>query len=829
MKYFHVFCILLFSLGLTLPTFGQINNGEKYIVLTKGETYIDTIKSNFPIVSIVPLAENCYISEIKSLGNKSYKLTIKPLQSNPNYVGNAKVSIQYTDSFKPRYITWNIKYVNSKISTKDDYIAFYDNSEIAVKPLENDITSSTELTITGLAMVSGGVAEFEGDEVYFIPESDADEGYVVYGVKDDAGASASGIIKFIRQSETFVQSDTVWVSIQNTGSQLMKLPSDDFTLIGTPNKGHVEFQAPFVAKYYPSSKQIGTETLVFEDYLGNSRVFVIEVISKNQNTSSIRDDIFYTPKNTSITFDVFENDLSANFPIMAYSPELTYEGNGVFSYTPPTNFSGVKNFYYKVNYGQWQSEGKIAIYIGNYQPMKTNDYNFNIIKNHPLVLNYDVPVDGYAFNLLNQPAFGTVEIFDNTLVGEGCDIFFSKSTLIYTPDYQYYGRDSFDVEYCVVNNPCTIYKLHINIHDRAADTLCHCVGPDCVWAGDTNGDGRVSVTDLLPIARFIGQSGTARQDIEYSFRSGQQAENWEDLQPNGLNIKHVDADGDGLITAEDTLSIHEYYSNIHKLVPEEILAIKDYEFNLVPNATEVDSGDLLIIDIVLGSASKPVYDLFGMAFGINLAPELVDTSSLAIEYSSDSWLTSGGPYLNMTKQPAAGVLHSAITKVDAIVEDELEGFRPPGANGYGIVGKLYAIVEDELEGFKSEDGYVTYRISTDGIQMETTAGEQFRIPDTYVDIRVNRNKDEVAIPTEDKLILFPNPVNGRALMHFNGSNIIKSYSIHDAVGNLVSQVENLEKQSVYLKTTGYATGIYYVRVVTSQGVITKKMMVINDK
>ena len=43
------------------------------------------------------------------------------------------------------------------------------------------------------------------------------------------------------------------------------------------------------------------------------------------------------------------------------------------------------------------------------------------------------------------------------------------------------------------------------------------------------------------------------------------------------------------------------------------------------------------------------------------------------------------------------------------------------------------------------------------------------------------------------------------------------------------KVENLEKQSVYLKTTGYATGIYYVRVVTSQGVITKKMMVINDK
>ena len=56
-----------------------------------------------------------------------------------------------------------------------------------------------------------------------------------------------------------------------------------------------------------------------------------------------------------------------------------------------------------------------------------------------------------------------------------------------------------------------------------------------------NGDGRVSVSDLISLGRFIGLSGAQRNDITYPFRSGQQADNWNYVQPNGINIKHIDA------------------------------------------------------------------------------------------------------------------------------------------------------------------------------------------------------------------------------------------------------------------------------------------------
>lgn len=804
----------------------QINDGEKFVYLLQGQVYEDTIKSNFPIVGITPLIENCYISKIANLGNKNYRIVVNPPQSNPDYVGPAKVSVQYTDGFKPRYVTWHITYLASKISTTDDFVAFSTNDEIAIDPLANDVFSGSSLEISGLGVVKGGTASFTKDSIYFTPDADADLGYVIYGVKDDLGAVANGTIRYIRQHNNYPTLDSVEYSILNSQSQVFTFPTQDFTLTSTTELGNLDFLTPFAAKYNPLHVVEGQERLTFTDANDNQKIVIINILNKEQNTSSVRDDVFYTPKNTSITFDVFANDLSENFPIVSYSQELTLDTLGVFTYNPPTDFSGVKFFNYKVNYGQWQSTGKITLYIGNYDPLTTEDYTFHTLKNDPLVLTYNVPIDGYTFNVLNQPAYGSVEIFNNTTVSEGCDVFYSKSTIIYSPDYQYYGSDSFDIEYCAADNPCKIYKIYIIIHDAAPDTLCHCNGPDCVWAGDMNGDGRVSVTDLLSLGRFIGISGDQREDVAYTFRSGQEASNWNYDQPNGFNIKHIDANGDGIINEADMSLIDAYYGNVHQLVPEEILAIKDYPFDLIPNTTEVDSGDLLILDIVLGSASKPVVDLFGLAFALNINPSMIDTASLDVNYFDNSWFSRDRATLHMTKQPKAGLLHTAITNTYSIVEDELEGFRPPGTSGAGAIGQIVMIVEDELEGFKTDDDYIIRRISTHGIQIEDADGTKYLLPDTYVDIRVNKKK-QATEPTEDKLILYPNPVKDKLMIHFNGRNVMQSVSIYDQVGMLVDDMQNLNVQSVHLNTSHYAEGIYYIQVRTETSVVTKKVVILN--
>ncbi len=826
MKHIKIFTIFIL-LFLFLPKINaQINDGEKFVYLLKGQVYEDTIKSNFQIVGISPLIENCYISKISNLGNKTYRIVINPPQSNPEYIGPAKVSVQYTDGFKPRYMTWNITYSASKIITNDDYIAFNTNDEIIVTPLLNDTYSGNTLELTGIGIAKGGKAAFSNDSIFFKPDEDAQSGTIIYGVRDEFGTVANGTIRFIRQQPSFASLDSSTYTILNTQSQMIELPADGFTIQGDATFGSVSYPVGFVAKYQPFSGVSGNERLVFKDGFGNERVINIQIIHRAQNTSSIRDDVFYTPKNTPLTFNVFANDLSDNFPIVNYSSTLTYDTLGIFLYTPPANFSGVKDFTYTVNYGQWQATGNIKIYIGNYEPLSTENYTFQTLKNTPLVLTYDVPIDGYTFNVLNQPAYGTVEVFNDMTVGEGCDVFFSKSTIIYSPDYQYYGGDSFDIAYCIDNNDCKIYKLYINIVDGAVDTLCHCNGPDCVWVGDMNGDGRVSVSDILSLGRFAGFSGNKRIDDVYPFRTGQTADDWIYNQPNKLNIKHIDANGDGIINEADMEAIDTYYGNVHQLVSEEVLAIKDYIFELIPNSTEIDSGDLLVLDISLGTQTNPVVDLFGLAFGLNINPKMIDSASLDVHYFDNSWLTHNRAYLSMTKQPKGGILQTAITNVAPIAEDELEGFRPPGTSGYGVIGQVVMIAEDELEGFKKEDDYVIYRISTDGIQLEDINGERFLLPDTYVDIKVRKKKD-IPLPTEDKLVVYPNPAKGKLSIHFNGRNVIESLSIFDQMGMMVEEHPDIQTQSIDINTSKYAEGVYFIKVVTKIGVITKKVVVLN--
>ena len=828
MRQFNIFTVFLILLVISPKMSAQLNDAEKYLTLVKGQVYTDTINSLFPVSNVTPLVQNVTVQTSAIPGMpKKYKVTITP---NPvNLVGYGKASIQYTEGTasqaKVRWMTYHLAYVESKITTAEDVVSFDTGQEAGVNPLLNDNSTTSGLTLTGLAKIQGGTAIINQDSVIFTPDELTDHGYVLYSVKDSLGSTASGMIHFVRNQDVIAAQDTLQFTLLNTRKQLVTMASTGFTVATNPSKGGLTAIHDMVFSYTPNTGATGNDVFSFEDANNHKRIVMIKLVSKVPNNSSVRDDKFYTPKNTSITFNVFENDLSSNFPITNFSTDLVHDTLGIFTYTPASGFSGIKNFTYTVNYGYYQATGKIAIAVGNYQPLLTNDYSFNTIKNKALVLEYDVPVNGYQFNLLNNPQYGAVEIFSNSNLTEDCNTFYSKSTLIYTPDANYYGQDSFDVEYCVVNNPCVVYKINVNVFDSALDTLCPCAGPDCVWSGDMNGDGRVSVSDILSLGRFIGLSGSARSVNVYPFYTGQHGEDWNYSQPNGLNIKHVDANGDGIITESDTLSVSNYYAGIHRFVPEEVLAIKDYNFELIPNSTELDSGDLLVLDVVIGTNNKPVIDIFGLAFGLNVAPSLIDSASFSASFDKNSWFTSNSPSLQMAKQPKEGVLHLAFTRTSGIVEDEIEGFRPVGASGNGIIGKIIFIVEDEIEGFKTKDNYIIRRISTNGIEMEDAEGEKFLLPDTYIDVKINLEK-KTPVPSEDKLVVFPNPAKDVVNLHFNGKNLIKGVKVFDQQGLMVDSNLNLSQASYAVNTSSYPNGIYIFQVVTTDGVITKKVSVL---
>lgn len=820
--------LIAFIVALTsINVLAQLNPADVFKTVVKGQSFSDTISSRFqPSASLV---KNCHFPGFVSLGSQKYRFTVLPPQSNPNYTGDAMVVIQYTDGTppKPRYITYHVNFVNSRIVTKEDFVIADADNQATVHPLDNDFTTSGGLTLVGLAQVQGGTSVQSGNDIQFELEDGSDHGYVIYSVTDSLNAIANGVVHVLKSQTVSPQSDTLDFKLLNSRSQLVFMPAPGFAPVQNPSKGSVVSRHSMVFEYRPNSGATGNDLFVLQDSDNNSRVVRITLLARTENTSSVRDDRVYTPKNTPVTFDVFANDLSRNFPISAYSvsPSLHKDTLGIFTYTPPAGYSGVQNFSYTVNYGYYQQSGNIKIFIGNYDPDATQDYAFHTLKNKPLVLDYNVPVNGYTFNLLNDPQFGTFEIFDiNTTIQQDCNEINNKLTMVYSPDANFYGADSFDVEYCVVNNPCKVYKIYIAVHDAQADTLCHCAGKDCVWSGDHDHNGRVSVADLLPLGRFIGLSGNVRDELSYPYYAGQHADNWNYYQPNGNNIKHIDSDGDGLLSVADTTGISDHYSKIHNFVPVEVLSFKEYDFNLIPNQTELDSGDVLILDIAIGSNQTPVKDVFGLAFALDLNPDVIDSASLSGHFYKDSWFTYGTSSLQMIKQPKDGVIHAAFTRTAGIVEDELEGFKPPGANGNGIIGQLVFIVEDELEGFKGQQNTVSRRISTRGIEMEDVEGNRYMLPDTYTDIKINLTKKDL-VPSADKLIIYPNPVSDQVNLHFNGRNTIYGMRMFDMTGNQVMELKEVNAQSTQVGTGHLASGIYTLQVVTSEGVISRKITV----
>jgi hypothetical protein len=77
-------------------------------------------------------------------------------------------------------------------------------------------------------------------------------------------------------------------------------------------------------------------------------------------------------------------------------------------------------------------------------------------------------------------------------------------------------------------------------------------------------------------------------------------------------------------------------------------------------------------------------------------------------------------------------------------------------------------------------------------------------------------------------MVYPNPATDKVLLHFNGRNEIKGYKVFDQMGSLIS-VADVNAQSSEINTSSFVSGIYVVQIVTTQGTITKKIMVLDRK
>lgn len=743
---------------------------------------------------------------------------------NEDFRGEAYFTIQYYYPsnqfpffFSEAVSNGVVRVADAIVNASDDFVDVGTSSAVTVYPIVNDTSTATGLRLDEIAMIQqGAVSQLDSATfVYDVPQDLVELDQVVYTTTDDKGTHGHATVYVAREATNYEPNATLEYTIGNTETQVIKLPVKGFAASTGANADLGELTNELdgmLWTYKATTLDDGLDSLVFDNGNGVTRTVIMR-INDYVELSLLEDDVFYTPIDESVTIDVFENDnFSGNVVLDSHSPEMVHVSGGVFTITPPLGFQGILTYDYTIDNGFGLHQAKVEIYVGNLAPQSDIDFAYHTPSGQQLILNYDIPMEGYYFTIDQGPSNGFALTFANSGSTFNCGDVTGKAYIVYTPTAGYVGLDSMTVSYCTNGGQCDQYQLSIDVYNTQ-ESDCKCLA-DCVNAGDTNGDGRINVRDVLPIARAMGFGGPAREDIPFGKVEPQAAQDWDLSLDNGRNFKHIDADGSGSITIQDVDVVANNYNELNNLVPRDLLAFKDYPFYLIPQTTEVDSGDLLVIDVAIGNSSLPVEDFAGLVFGMNINPGFVDSASLQMIYDEDSWFAANGSTVQMYQVPRDGELETVFAKANG-----------NNANGYGIVGQLSFIVEDETEGIR--DGGQTQtrllEIVADDIVFEAADGRQYALPAVSTNVTLNLNRSRKSVSNED-LILMPNPTQDMLTVHLNGGNQYQSYAIYDLMGNLIDKENGLIGNHQLVNVATLSQGVYILQVESENGIAAQKFV-----
>ncbi len=824
MNYRILFFLFFFGLiGSTTTSFAQEQLLREYDVY-QGSELTFQINSSFgaPIPLDPPIAGSSIDFLFVNGDDYYYKYT-----PDPSHLGADGFSFQViTDPFPPdiSYLNhvFQIQVIASVVNTNDDFMYITPDDDMIINVLANDETSSTNPSVSIAQVLRGTAVVNEDETITYTPPSDSDDpDYIIYTVSDEFNTIADAIVYLAYEAEITEDLTVKKYKIASGKSQYIVLPNEDFTLNSESyDYGSVELVNDFVYKYICDSSVEGNEEVNFTDSNGNTYRAEITIIEKYEDVGFVRDDLIYCAPNTSIEFDVTLNDIEDQYVISEYSPELIHQGAGVFTYTPPPYFTGVKTFSYTADNGFTEESGTIELIFNKFNPTNYFEYNLSTPQNQPRIIEYDVPLGTEYFEIASLPTYGSIEIFnEDESVDVSCEEGLQKVFAVYTPDTDYVGLDDLTIRYCASdNNVCTDVNITFDVIDNDLDD-CICVD-DCVWAGDANGDGKVSVLDALSVGRFIGSGGAPRDDSPFGASyEGVSVDDWLEEQVNGKNVKHADANGDGFVTTEDLDVVLDNYGQINSIISNDILGIKNVPFLLSTTVSQVDSGEWLVIYVTIGSQAYPAIDIQGVSFAVNLSPDLVDSSSVEVEYLETGYLVKDAPYVSMTHQPSDGIIHTAGLKTNSL-----------GSTGSGIVATVSFIVEEDALGIKEnhrsstssngEDKVVT--IYANDIVIEDSRGFKYALPNTSLDIVVKSGEEKKE--TIEHLDIYPNPSSDRVAISSDNGAILKSINIYSVDGKLMKTINQIDSNEALIEVNDLEDGLYIIKAFGESNTYTTKLI-----
>ncbi len=259
-----------------------------------------------------------------------------------------------------------------------------------------------------------------------------------------------------------------------------------------------------------------------------------------------------------------------------------------------------------------------------------------------------------------------------------------------------------------------------------------------VWPGDINRNGVVNNVDVLYFQLAKGTKGPDREDQSTTWTAHMPPDTWDETFPDGTEFHHADADGQGKIKNSDRRVITEenYGQTNGDVTPDNFLVgdpTTDPPMVMVPRKTSIEPGQTLKVDVFLGTADRPVTNMFGMAFTLNFTPHLVadcpdefNPTEVKFKLQNGTWLDGSGSEAAKDFEVAdndAGELDVAVTRKQM-----------GSASGYGEIGTFKIVMEDIV--LSTED---TLELYIDDIKLIDTNLVEYPVASTMITVVVEAN------------------------------------------------------------------------------------------
>jgi hypothetical protein len=748
-----------------------------------------------------------------------YKFTYTP---NLDFLGQDAFTVNSISGKISITTRFNVTVRQAKVIATPDLYAydFVKEGEQLMAVTENDIDEETGLkpTISLITSKNNGIFTIAPDrkDILFTPVKGfsgvANITYLVCNVTNEVCSQTTASIIVPNPKDTFEVFTPKFSPIN------LPIPKD-FTLQGAVSNGTLQTDGHFQV-YTPNANFEGKESILFKNALTNQQIFVnVNVLSKRKNIYAFDDFTALTPSSSISNWDLLSNDfpkVNATFKIITqpkFGKITSVEGSRV-TYEAPnnSNFSGVDQFTYELSQDGLDKEiATVYIKVSKFEPVSS-------------VFNFYTP-KGVTLKVANTfpPSVNNIKL-EIKKRGNGDLVVNPDNTLTYNPLNINSGVDNnWEINYLVSDKVVSTVNLIFNILDESSVTA-PCFGSDCVWSGDTNNDGIVSLSDLLPIGRHLGNVQASDGPLSTESWYGKKASDWE----GGFNLKYVNTNGDRFITDADTLAVRKYLGKTHGIISKDI-PIQNFTVKLKGNAT-VKPGEAVNLDVFIGDKSKPAIDLYGFTLSLPFNKQIFDLSKSSLSFDSRSWIAYNSPVFSLTNSSNdRGVMEAAYTRTSG-----------KSADGFGKVGTARIIVID-IAGIKPPNGSNELQVTLGGQATASDAKgnayslyvEPFTLTIDFSDVN---EKITPSLPIEpvlsprynegDEIYIFPNPATDLVNIKSYKNSLIRTVQLVNMSGQIIFESNNINQSELEISIANRVTGVYYVRVLTENAIITRKLQIL---